>query len=168
MFRQQAHDGERGDALAAAGFADQAEGGAVGYAEIDAVDRVRGAAVIAVEDDPQVPDFKQRSIRHGSLAIAASMPASIIAAIGDPGRIRSARQIFSEMHPALATDRFQAFQFSERIAVIVDAQVEIGPFFLAVNQKGGRLPAALVAARGLARAHRRDQASRERQAWFAR
>ena len=30
MFRQQAHDGERGDALAAAGFADQAQRRAVG------------------------------------------------------------------------------------------------------------------------------------------
>ena len=88
----------------------------------------------------------------------------MIRAIGNPGRILPARQIFSEMHPALAADRLQPFQFGERIGVVVDAQVEIGPFLLAVNQKRGRLLAALVAARGFAGAHRRDQASRERHA----
>src|SRR6266403_5075145 len=37
MLRQQAHDRERGHALAAAGFADEAERRAIGDAEVDAV-----------------------------------------------------------------------------------------------------------------------------------
>ena len=57
------------------------------------------------------------------------------------------------MHPALAADRLQARQFGERVAVIVDAQVEIGPFLFAMDQQRRRLPAALVAASGFARLH---------------
>jgi len=53
-----------GHALAAAGFADQAERRAIGHAEVDAVDRMGGATVIAVEDHPQAFDFDQRDIRH--------------------------------------------------------------------------------------------------------
>jgi len=55
------------------------------------------------------------------------------------------------MHPALAADGFEAFELSEGIAVVVDAQVEVGPFLLAVNEQRGRLLAALVAAGRLAR-----------------
>ncbi len=79
MFRQQPHDGERGYALAAAGFTDQTQRGAVGHAEIDAVDRVRGAAVVAVEHHAQALDFDQRSCRHALPSNAASMVASITA-----------------------------------------------------------------------------------------
>ncbi len=64
LFRQQAHDGQRGDTLAAAGFADQAERRAIGHAEVDAVDRMGGAAVVAMEDHPQAFDFDQRDRRH--------------------------------------------------------------------------------------------------------
>src|SRR5665213_539724 len=78
MFRQQTHDGERGHALAAAGFADEAERRAVGYRKIDAVDRMRNAAVVAVEGDPKALDLDQRSIRHFPSAIAASIEASMI------------------------------------------------------------------------------------------
>ena len=35
------------------------------------------------------------------------------------------------MHPALAADLFQPFKFGERIGVVVDAQVEVGPFLVA-------------------------------------
>ena len=48
--------------------------------------------------------------------------------------------------------------------MVVDAQIERGPFLLAVDQKCGRLLAALVAAGGLARLHRRDQPLRKGQA----
>src|SRR5258708_21044473 len=79
MLRQQAHDGERSHALAAAGFTDQPERRAIGHAKIDAVDRVGGAAVVAVEDDPQALDFDQWDRTHLWPAISASMPASIVA-----------------------------------------------------------------------------------------
>ena len=63
ILRQQPHDRERGDALAAAGFADQAERRAIRHAEVDAVDGMGGAAVVAMEDDAQVLDFDQRDCR---------------------------------------------------------------------------------------------------------
>src|ERR1700692_1886370 len=78
MFRQQAHDRERGHALAAAGFTDQAERRAVGDAEVDTVDRVRRAAVVAMENDPQALDLDQRGCDHFWPAIAASIPASMV------------------------------------------------------------------------------------------
>src|ERR1700716_4642422 len=78
MFRQQAHDGERCHALAAAGFTDQPQGRAIGHAEVDAVDGMGGAAVVAMEDDPQALDFDQWACAHRSPAMAASMPASMV------------------------------------------------------------------------------------------
>ena len=71
------------------------------------------------------------------------------------------------MHPALAAHRFEALELGERIGMVVDAQVEVGPFLLAMDQKRRRLLAALVAAGGLASAHRGDQALRERQVFAA-
>ena len=47
--------------------------------------------------------------------------------------------------------------------MIVDAQIEIRPILLAIDEQGGRLLAALVAARRFARLHRRDQAAGKRQ-----
>ena len=162
---QQPHDGERGHALAAAGFADEAERRAVGDAEVDAVDRMRGAAVVAVEDDAQALDLDQRACRH-ALARHGRFDAGVDdGAVGDPGRIAARRQELAEMHPALAADLFQPFELGERIGVVVDAQVEIGPFLLAVDQQRGRLLAALVAAGGFAGLHRRDQPLREGQGW---
>src|SRR3979411_370744 len=78
MFRQQAHDGKRGHALAAAGFTDQSHGRAIGPAEVNAVDRMGGTAVVAMEDDAKTLDFDQRAWAHLSPAIAASMPASMV------------------------------------------------------------------------------------------
>ncbi len=54
-------------------------------------------------------------------------------------------------------------ELRQRIGVVIDAQVKIGPFFLAVNQKRRRLLAALVAAGRFAGDHRCDQALRKRQ-----
>src|SRR5436309_12500279 len=67
------------------------------------------------------------------------------------------------MHVALATDPFQAGELGEWIGMIVDPQVEIGPILLLLDDQGRRLPAALVAPRGLARLQRRDQAAWKRQ-----
>ena len=78
MFRQQAHDGQRSYALAAAGFADQPQRRAIGHAEVDAVDGMRGAAVVAVEEHPQIPDFDQRDFRHFCPAMAASIEALMV------------------------------------------------------------------------------------------
>jgi alkylation response protein AidB-like acyl-CoA dehydrogenase len=54
----QAHDGERGDALAAAGFADQADGAAAADGEVDAVDRAEQAAV-GVEVGAETADLEE-------------------------------------------------------------------------------------------------------------
>ena len=70
-LRQQAHDGERGHALAAAGFADQAQRGAARDREIDLIDGMGGAAVVAMEDDAQALDLDQRRGGHDWLAMAA-------------------------------------------------------------------------------------------------
>ena len=87
MFRQQAHDGERRHALAAAGFADQPERRAIGDAEIDAVDRVRGAAVVAMEDDPQILRFRSAGLRS-FLARNGGFDAGVDdRAIGNAGRV---------------------------------------------------------------------------------
>ena len=67
------------------------------------------------------------------------------------------------MHPAFAADLFQPRQFAQRIGMVVDAQIELGPFLVAMDQQRRRLLAALVAAGGLAGMHRRDQPLRERQ-----
>ena len=58
------------------------------------------------------------------------------------------------MHPALAADLFQPLQFGEWIGVVVDAQVEVRPFLLALDDERGRLLATLVAADGFAREDR--------------
>src|SRR5215471_14738005 len=74
LFRQQPHDGERRHALAAAGFADEAQRRAMPDGEVYTIDRMRGPAVVAVEFDAQALDVDQRACRHGLLAVAASMP----------------------------------------------------------------------------------------------
>src|SRR5437763_1873118 len=78
-------------------------------------------------------------------------------------RILCVRQEFREMDPALTADFLQPLQLGERIGVIVDAQVEIGPYLVAIDQKRGGLLAALVAARGFAGLQRRDEPARKRQ-----
>ncbi len=65
----QAHDGERGDGLAAAGLADQAEGLPGLDGEVDAVDGPDGAAR-GVEGDLEVLDLQQR--RHQYLTLGST------------------------------------------------------------------------------------------------
>jgi hypothetical protein len=79
VLRQQAHDRERRHALAAAGLPDQAERRAIGDAEIETVDGMGHAAIVAVEADPQAFDLDQRARHHVSRARAAAMPASMTA-----------------------------------------------------------------------------------------
>jgi len=78
-----------------------------------------------------------------------------------PARVLARGQERAEMHPALAAHLLEPFEFGQRIGVIVDAQVEIGPLLLAMNQQRRRLLAALVAARGLAGLHGCDQPLRK-------
>src|SRR5258706_16204736 len=95
MFRQQAHDGERGHALAAAGFADQPQGRALGDAEVDAVDGVGGAAVVAMKDDLQAFDIDQRGIRHFCPTMAAAMPVPMVSrSVFPAGLLRLASMVF--------------------------------------------------------------------------
>ena len=71
ILRQQAHNGERGDALAATGFADDAERCATCEIEFDGVDGVRYSPAVAVERDLQVGDFDKRGRGHWSPAAAS-------------------------------------------------------------------------------------------------
>ena len=59
MFRQQPHDGERGYALAAAGFTDQAQRLAGEQVEADAVDGI-DRVVLGAEPDDQVANAEER------------------------------------------------------------------------------------------------------------
>ena len=67
------------------------------------------------------------------------------------------------MHETLPAYAFEALKLGKRIGVIVNAQVEMRPFFLAANDQRGGLLAPFVAADCLARAHRSDQAARKGQ-----
>ena len=71
------------------------------------------------------------------------------------------------MHPALARDLFQAGKLAQRIGVVVHPEIVEGVVLAVMDQQRGGLFAALVAARGLAGQHRRDEAPRERQGRFA-
>src|SRR3954468_20037441 len=77
LLRQQSHDRQRRHALAATGFADKAERRAIGDTEIEAVDGVGDAAVVAAETDAQIPDLDERASVHDCLARAAAILASM-------------------------------------------------------------------------------------------
>ena len=78
------------------------------------------------------------------------MRRSISRAVDHAVRIALARQVLREMHPALAAHSSRRASSAERIRVVIDAQVEIGPFLLVVDHERRRLLAALVAARRFA------------------
>ena len=84
-------------------------------------------------------------------------------AVGDAGGIAAARQEPREVHEMLAAHRFEAFELGQRIGVVVDAQIEVGPCLLAVDDERRRLFAALIAAGRLARAQGGDQPARQGQ-----
>src|SRR5262245_24873061 len=65
------------------------------------------------------------------------------------------------MYEKFAAHRFEAFEFGERISVVVDAQIEVRPCLITANHQRGRLPAAVVAARCVGVAQRSDQAGRK-------
>ena len=134
---QQAHHGERRHALAAAGLADQPERRAAREREVDAVDRDRAPPAVAVKHDAQVFDRQQRRGHHfASAASAAAMPASIFArSMHRRTGLRLLGRNLREMHPALAAHRFEPRELGERIGVVVDAQIEVGPLLLAVDQR---------------------------------
>src|SRR5262249_6103293 len=58
---QQSHDRQRGDALAAPGFADEAQGLSAPDRQIDAINRMRRAPAIVVKDDLEIFDFEERT-----------------------------------------------------------------------------------------------------------
>ena len=165
LLRQQAHNGERGDALAATGFADDAERCATREIESTVSTACVTAPAVAVERDLQVGDFDKRGRGHWSPAAASvrAISCSIKPRSVMPTGSRRFGRTAPERHPALPAYAFKPLEFGERFGVIVNAQVEIGPVFLAINQQRGRLLAALVAAGGFARPHRRDQPARKRQ-----
>src|ERR1700760_1362410 len=65
-------------------------------------------------------------------------------AIGHPARIDARRHELAERGPMHAADLLQPFELSERIGMIVDAQIERGPFLAVMDQERGGLLAALV------------------------
>ena len=132
--RQKAHDGERGHALAAAGFADDAEGAPARDGEADAVDGVRAPSVLAREGDLEIADIEQR-FAHAAAFFLDSSSASA-ARIGDQaldlGAVDHAGGIFPRGHEfskcrlALAADLLETRKLGERIRMVVDADVESG------------------------------------------
>ena len=132
--------------------------------EIDAVDGMRGAAVVAVEERRAGPRSRSAGLRVMPCPpSAASMPASMTARSVIPAGFSRVGRKWRKCTQRSRLTAFQPLQFGKRIGVVVDAQVELGPFLLAVDQQRGRLLAALVAAGGFAGLHRRDQAPREGQ-----
>ena len=85
-------------------------------------------------------------------------------AIGDASGARRARQAGEERLIALEAHLVQAFQFGDRVRVIVDAEVEKRIDLGRVDQQRRGLLAALVAACRLARRHRGQQSLGERSA----
>src|SRR5262249_44057913 len=79
---QQAHDGERRDALAAARFTDNAERAATGQREAHTGDGLRDEAPVALEGNAQVLNGEQRRCRH-------SYPSAIERAISSSRLLRS-------------------------------------------------------------------------------
>src|SRR5699024_5038167 len=71
----QAHDGLRGDALARAGFADQAQRLARRNREADAAQRLDGPGT-SIEGDLQVLDFKKRGGHRAPFACRCSRAAT--------------------------------------------------------------------------------------------
>ena len=65
-LRQQPHDGKRRDALAAAGFADDAQGLPARHAEAHAVHGARDGPA-GFKSNGQVADLEQRRLAHGCL-----------------------------------------------------------------------------------------------------
>jgi hypothetical protein len=64
---EEPHDGEGGDAFAASGLADQAEGAAGGQGEVDAVDGDDRAG-LGVEADAEALDVEERGVGHGGIS----------------------------------------------------------------------------------------------------
>src|SRR6516162_1244933 len=58
---QQSHDRQRGDALAAPGFANKAQGLSAPHRQIDAINRMRRPPAIVVKDDLEIFDFEERT-----------------------------------------------------------------------------------------------------------
>ena len=133
--------------------------------EVDAVDRMRGAAVVAVEHARAGASMSISGLAVMTSPAAAGRDAGIDRrAIGDrrPDSAGSAgiSRKCTQRSRLTCSSRSSSARGS---VVVVDAQVELGPFLLVVDQQRRRLLAALVAAGRLARPHGRDQALREGQ-----
>ena len=128
----------------------------------NAVDRRRFAAGFDCEQCAQIPHFEQRRHRCRR-CLKRSTSASIAArSVMPAGRAALGRQ--AEWLIALEAHLVQAFQFGDRVRVIVDAEVEKRIDLGRVDQQRRRLLAALVAAAALARRHRGQQSLGERSA----
>ena len=160
----QAHDRERGHALAAARLADDGERLARLDREADAVDG-REFAVVGAEMGAQIAQLEQR--RHAGRVPRArwkrSMRASMsLRSVRPTPSWRPARQATKGWKRSRLTP-VEAAQLEQRLGVVVDAEVELGMVLVAVDAQGRRLLAALVAAGRFARGHRRKQALGQRQ-----
>src|SRR5437667_184875 len=98
-LREQSHDGECGDALAATGFAYDAKRRTACEIKIDGVDGMRGAPAIPMEHDLEVLDVDQRNRGHGwpptvcVRAISRSMMARSVVPTGSRWLGRKRRKI---------------------------------------------------------------------------
>src|SRR5260370_31123004 len=89
---QQSHDRQRGDALAAPGFADKAQGLSAPPRQIDAINRMRRPPAIVVKDDLEIFDFEERtSGAHNEPSAARAFAISLSTASRSVIPIRSRR-----------------------------------------------------------------------------
>ena len=151
-LRHEPHDGERGYALAAAGFADDAEGSAALERQIDAVDRVHLAALGG--------EVVRKSRTSSRLLVACNLFFDDRSVADAPGT-RFARAAFQVGHEALVRLVVEPGELGERIDVVVDTQIEIRILLGRIDEERGRLPSALVAAGRLTGLQRFNQPFRK-------
>src|SRR6516164_6511300 len=106
---QQSHDRQRGDALAAPGFADKAQGLSAPHREIDAINRMRRPPAIVVKDDLEIFDFEEgTSGAQDELSAASAFAISLSTASRSvtptrSRRITSAADCFPRLSPPAAS-----------------------------------------------------------------
>ena len=166
-LRQQAHDRQGRDALAAPELADDAQRLPAHERKAHASDGLGQAAAVTFEGDVQVVDSQQRGGGHSYPSrIDAAISSSISRPVDEAGWPVPARHLPPEVHPALSGHLFQAGKLAQWIGVVVHPEIVEGVVLAVMDQQRGGLLAALVAARGLAGQHRRYEAPRERQGRF--
>src|SRR5262249_43729873 len=96
LLGQEPHHGEHRHALAAAGFTDDAEGGAARNRQVDAIDGVSDTSGVAIEHHPEIFDFDERRRGHEALSAATALAISALTparSVTPPGSRRLGRNL---------------------------------------------------------------------------